>query len=45
MTPIAGSSAGNTDALTAALISSEAAKNALLGQVLLAYERCRSRGF
>src|SRR5262245_8907574 len=32
LTPIAGSPAGDTDALTAALMSSEAAKNARLRQ-------------
>jgi hypothetical protein len=43
MTPLAPMRDGGIDALTAALMRSEAEKNARLRQAVAAYERCRQR--
>src|SRR5262245_61256241 len=40
LTPIASSSAGGTDGLTAGLMASELRKNARLRQIIAAYQRC-----
>jgi hypothetical protein len=43
MTPLAPMPSGGIDALAAALMRSEAEKNARLRQAVAAYERCRQR--
>jgi hypothetical protein len=44
MTPLEAVHSGGIDALTAALMRSEAEKNARLRQAIMAYERCRRAG-